>query len=86
MFYTNEMIANMGFDSVDTFVEDYKKRHPNCCIRFVESGVYCDYDVDSQRWFERPQGISSDSINVNSPWLGRNFNVDSSLIRKEDLE
>lgn len=47
MLYTHEMIANMGFNSVDAFAEHYAKKHPNCNIRFLQTGVYCDYDIDS---------------------------------------
>lgn len=48
MYYDRKMIANMGFDSVDSFVKDFVKQHPNCVIRFVPGGVYCDYDFDTQ--------------------------------------
>lgn len=48
MYYDYEMITNMGFDSPDAFVKDFVKQHPNCVIRFVSGGVYCDYDFDTQ--------------------------------------
>lgn len=48
MFYSNEMIVDMGFADVDDFVSDYVRQHPNCCIMFVANGVLADYDFDSE--------------------------------------
>lgn len=48
MFYSYELIADMGFDNTDAFIEDYIQNHPNCCIRCVPGGLICDYDFDSE--------------------------------------
>lgn len=48
MFYSKEMIKNMGYESIDDFVHDYVKKYKNCCVRFHPNGVYLDYDFDSQ--------------------------------------
>lgn len=47
MLYTLEMIKALGFDNADDFAKDYALHHPNCTIRFVRDGVYCDYEFDS---------------------------------------
>lgn len=47
MLYTNEMIKNLGYESVEEFVADYIKKYKNCCIRYTPNGVYLNYDFDS---------------------------------------
>ena len=48
MIYTNEMIKNLGYESVEEFVTDYTKKYKNCCIRYMQNGVYLNYDFDSK--------------------------------------
>lgn len=48
MLYTNGMIKQLGFKSVDEFVADFVSKHPNCIIHYRFDGVYCDYDLDSE--------------------------------------
>lgn len=52
MLYTHTMIASMGFDNVEAFMNDYSKYHPNCCFSVRADGVWCEYDFDSQFGFE----------------------------------
>lgn len=48
MFYSAEMINKLGYDSIENFVYDYLRQHPNCCVRYKSNGVYLNYDLDSQ--------------------------------------
>ena len=52
MFYNKQMIADLGYESVDEFVIDYLNKHENCCVRWHPNGVYLDYDFDSQHGIE----------------------------------
>ena len=47
MFYTSEMINKLGYESIDSFVENFIKKHKNCCIVYTPNGVYLNYDFDS---------------------------------------
>ena len=47
MFYTNEMIKNLGYESKGQFIDDYISKHGNCIIRFDDNGVYTAYDWDT---------------------------------------
>ena len=47
MFYTNEMIKNLGYESKEQFIDDYIAKHGNCIIRFDDKGVYAAYDWDT---------------------------------------
>ena len=47
MFYSKEMIKNLGYESVEEFVMGYVKKYKNCIIRYVANGVYLNYDFDS---------------------------------------
>lgn len=47
MFYTNEMIKRLGYETVKDFVTDYINKYKNCSIRYMPNGVYFDYDFDS---------------------------------------
>ena len=47
MLYTNEMIKNLGYESIEVFVADYIKKYKNCSIRYMSNGVYLNYDFDS---------------------------------------
>ena len=49
MFYTNEMIKNLGYESKEQFVYDYIAKYGNCVIRFDDNGVYANYD-----WYTSP--------------------------------
>lgn len=48
MFYTLEMVQQMGFNNLDEFVADFVFRHPNSCVRFCPNGVSVHYDFDSE--------------------------------------
>ena len=47
MYYTNEMIKNLGYESVEKFVSDFTTKYKNCSIAYMHDGVYCDYDFDT---------------------------------------
>ena len=47
MFYSKEMIKNLGYKSVEEFVMCYAKKYKNCSIRYVANGVNLNYDYDS---------------------------------------
>ncbi len=47
MFYTNEMIKNLGYKDQSEFVYDFIYKHKNCIIKFDINGVYVDYDWDT---------------------------------------
>lgn len=48
MFYSQEMIKDIGYKSIEEFVCDYVEKYHNCCIRYCPNGVFLDYDFDSQ--------------------------------------
>ena len=47
MLYTDEMIKNLSYESVEDFIVYYLNNHTNCCVRYMPNGVYLDYDFDS---------------------------------------
>ena len=49
MFYTNEMIENIGYENKERFIDDYIVKYKNCVIRFDDNGVYVSYD-----WYTSP--------------------------------
>ena len=40
MFYTNEMIKNIGYENKEQFIDDYITKYKNCIIRFADNGAY----------------------------------------------
>lgn len=44
MFYTNEMIKNIGYENKEQFICDFIAKYKNCIIRFNDNGVYVDSD------------------------------------------
>ena len=40
MFYSKEMINNLGYTDIIDFIQDYMKQHSNCCIIYRPNGVY----------------------------------------------
>jgi len=44
MFYTNEMIKNLGYENKEQFTDDFIAKYGNCVIRFDDNGVYANYD------------------------------------------
>lgn len=40
MFYSKEMINNLGYENTIEFIQDYVKQHNNCCIIWRTDGVY----------------------------------------------
>lgn len=64
MFYSIEIIKNMGFETVSDFVEHFMNNYSNCVVRGRPDGVYVDYDFDSQSGlpnaeYHIPQPIST---------------------------
>ena len=51
MFYSKEDIQRMGYNSIDEFVKEFVFNHTNCYIKYINNGVYLDYDADSQPAF-----------------------------------
>lgn len=49
MFYTNEMIKDIGYENKEQFVDDFIAKYKNCVIRFADNGVYAAYD-----WYTSP--------------------------------
>jgi hypothetical protein len=47
MLYTNDMIKNLGYESVEDFISDYVNNYRNCCVRYMPNGIYLDYDFDN---------------------------------------
>lgn len=47
MFYTNETIEKLGYESREQFVDDFMSKYINCTIGFYSNGVYADYDFDT---------------------------------------
>jgi hypothetical protein len=47
MFYSKQVINELGYESIDDFVEYFINQYKNCCIRFFPDGVYLNYDFDS---------------------------------------
>lgn len=47
MFYSNEMINNLGYENTMDFIRDYAKQYGNCCIIYCSNGVYVYYDFDT---------------------------------------
>ena len=70
MIYTNEMIQNIGYESVEKFVEDYTKKYKNCCIRYMPNGVYLDYNFDSNVCYS----TNHTSISTNT-YFNRDFKI-----------
>ena len=60
MFYSNEMIKNMNYESVEDFVKDHVRKHKNSVIKFIFDGVYFDYDYDSE---ERTSNFGCSCLN-----------------------
>ena len=48
MLYTYSMIKNLGYETTAEFIVEYASKHKNCCIQYVNDGVYVDYDFDSE--------------------------------------
>ena len=44
MFYTNEMIKNLGYENKEQFVDKFISQYGNCVIRVDDNGVYAAYD------------------------------------------
>ena len=44
MFYTNEMIKNIGYENKEQFIDDYIAKYKNCVIRFADNGVQVSSD------------------------------------------
>lgn len=40
MFYSKEMINNLGYENTIEFIQGYVKQHNNCCIIWRTDGVY----------------------------------------------
>ena len=49
MFYTNEMIINLGYKNQKEFADAFIFKHKCSVIRFDSNGVYADYD-----WYTSP--------------------------------
>lgn len=45
MFYSKEMINNLGYENILEFAQDYVKEHDNCCIIYRPDGVFIYSDV-----------------------------------------
>ena len=48
MFYSIKFINDLGYKSIEEFVEDFMKRHNNCFISYKPNGVYLSFDYDSE--------------------------------------
>lgn len=40
MFYSEEMVNNLGYKNTLEFAQDYAKQYSNCCILWRQNGVY----------------------------------------------
>lgn len=47
MFYDNETIKFLGYESQEQFVDWFISKYKNCVIRFDINGVYAVYDLDT---------------------------------------
>lgn len=47
MFYSEQMISRLGYETTEEFVEQYVKEHPNCCFQYTPGGVFLGSDFDS---------------------------------------
>ena len=66
MLYTDEMIKNLGYESVEDFIADYVNNHTNCCVRYMPNGVYLDCDFDSKAYYSTNHtSISTNTYNKN---------------------
>ena len=52
MIYTLDMVQSIGFETIESFVEDFISRHSNPYIKYVPGGVSVDYDFDTQPGLE----------------------------------
>lgn len=69
MLYTDEMIKNLGYESVEDFIADYVNNYTNCCVRYMPNGVYLDYDFDSKAYY------STNHTSISTNTYNKNFKV-----------
>lgn len=65
MFYSMEMIENLGYETVDDFVSDYIEHHKDSASIFIgwqSDGVFLDYDFDSSKGVPNDGQLALDSI------------------------
>ena len=48
MFYSKQLITEIGFKDEHEFVEDFCDRHPNCIVRYRPDGVVAISDMDTE--------------------------------------
>ena len=68
MFYSNEDIAIVGYNSKSDFMNSFIKEYHNCSIRATSLGVFASYDFDTNIGLDNEGYITMKNLHITNSY------------------